>query len=695
MKTTKFTKFLTGLALLFLFACQEQEIQQLETAQEEQFLETANFSMRAMDRSELSSGIVSRFIELNSEKNKSTGKENGDDLEIDWDNGNYMQLGSQHSYTFAVFPKESDNKLRNIVYVSLYSGGYHEYLYTYDLTVEELQLFNEGDAPDLSGKITIEFLGKLDKLPSTGKASGDCGYKGWVGTDQYGIKRIYTHRDNCEDNIGLGQCKWEDKTYPCPETLDDGNSNNNSSGGGNSSDSGSSSDPIIFIPRGVSGGGPNPTGIFDSGSGSPSGGGGGSGGSFSAPLPMTKAFYLASDLNLDINSFEAKWLNQNQAETDRIYSFMLRLNKNDIAIEEAKLDIAIKTRNSFGLRPQSGKIANNDALEYTDIDTGFDNGTGTLYKLKNGIFIARYATKRGINGGTVHDQDLSLSFDGNFYYAYNPDQENDYGVVNGHSLGWYELVISQNNDGIGFENAFIDALLDGSKFVGRYVLPVEDVLIMIDGKDFDGVEQSRVAAAGFFVVGLIPGGKITKAFKPIAKVVKGTEAWGAIAKAGDKTISFGLKKSGEAFDILKNARSKAGKATGSGVNIKDTWLRGTERNAGFFPKSIADKMRNKNYSNFEDFKKDFWKNIANDAEASKQFKNDAASMNEMRNGRAPFANASQQLNCSAARCKKYNIHHQTPINQGGSVYDVDNLIIVTPRYHKEILDPKYHYGYGY
>lgn len=329
----KTTKFLTGLALLFLFACQEQEIQQLETEREEQFLEIANFSMRAIDSSEISSGIVSRFIELNSQKNKSTRKENGDDLEIDWDNGNYMQLGSQHSYTFAVFPKESDNKLRNIVYVSLYIGGYHEYLYTYDLTVEELQLFNKGDAPDLSGKITIEFLRKLDKLPNTGKASGDCGYKGWVGTDQYGIKRIYTHKDNCEDNIGLGQCKWEDKTYSCPETLDDGNSNNNNGGGGSSSDSGSSNDPIIFIPRGIGSGGPNPTGIFDSGLGSPSGGGGGSGGSFSAPLTMTKAFYLVRDLGVDNNSNKAKWLNQNQHVTDIVYKYILTKNKSTESIE--------------------------------------------------------------------------------------------------------------------------------------------------------------------------------------------------------------------------------------------------------------------------------------------------------------------------------------------------------------------------
>ena len=31
-------------------------------------------------------------------------------------------------------------------------------------------------------------------------------------------------------------------------------------------------------------------------------------------------------------------------------------------------------------------------------------------------------------------------------------------------------------------------------------------------------------------------------------------------------------------------------------------------------------------------------------------------------------------------------------NGGGAVYNVDNLTIVTPRYHKEILSPSYHYG---
>ena len=106
---------------------------------------------------------------------------------------------------------------------------------------------------------------------------------------------------------------------------------------------------------------------------------------------------------------------------------------------------------------------------------------------------------------------------------------------------------------------------------------------------------------------------------------------------------------------------------------------------------MADKMRNKNYDNFGEFREDFWKNVADDPDLSRQFRNDAASMNEMRNGRAPFANASQQIGGKV----KYEIHHNTPINQGGEVYNFDNLTIVTPRYHKDILLPEYHRGYGY
>lgn len=42
----------------------------------------------------------------------------------------------------------------------------------------------------------------------------------------------------------------------------------------------------------------------------------------------------------------------------------------------------------------------------------------------------------------------------------------------------------------------------------------------------------------------------------------------------------------------------------------------------------------------------------------------------------------------------YILHHRKPIHDGGGVYDLDNLYILTPKMHKEILDPNYHFNWN-
>lgn len=59
----------------------------------------------------------------------------------------------------------------------------------------------------------------------------------------------------------------------------------------------------------------------------------------------------------------------------------------------------------------------------------------------------------------------------------------------------------------------------------------------------------------------------------------------------------------------------------------------------------------------------------------------------MRSGKAPIASKTQW----DGKNKSYVLHHKTPIQHGGGVYDMNNIIIVTPRYHKEVLDKSYHY----
>jgi hypothetical protein len=41
---------------------------------------------------------------------------------------------------------------------------------------------------------------------------------------------------------------------------------------------------------------------------------------------------------------------------------------------------------------------------------------------------------------------------------------------------------------------------------------------------------------------------------------------------------------------------------------------------------------------------------------------------------------------------RYILHHRTPVSQGGDPFDPGNILVVTPRYHREILDKGYHSG---
>ena len=140
-----------------------------------------------------------------------------------------------------------------------------------------------------------------------------------------------------------------------------------------------------------------------------------------------------------------------------------------------------------------------------------------------------------------------------------------------------------------------------------------------------------------------------------------------------------------ADEVGATARYAKGIVTGRGVDIKGKWLQGSEGNLGLFPKEIAESLNGKTFNNFDDFRKAFWKEVANNPELSKQFR--TSNIANMRKGNAPSVMESQQLKKQTT----YILHHKTPIQHGGGVYDVDNLIITTPRYHKEILDPKYHY----
>lgn len=77
--------------------------------------------------------------------------------------------------------------------------------------------------------------------------------------------------------------------------------------------------------------------------------------------------------------------------------------------------------------------------------------------------------------------------------------------------------------------------------------------------------------------------------------------------------------------------------------------------------------------------------VANDPVLAAQFS--AENVNAMRKGLAPVAVKSQYLGGQ----RSYILHHIEPIQHGGGVYDLDNLLVVTPRFHKDALPAEYHH----
>ncbi|GAA1380853.1 hypothetical protein GCM10009661_56360 [Catellatospora chokoriensis] len=118
------------------------------------------------------------------------------------------------------------------------------------------------------------------------------------------------------------------------------------------------------------------------------------------------------------------------------------------------------------------------------------------------------------------------------------------------------------------------------------------------------------------------------------------------------------------------------------------WLRGSHGNAGVFPSQVADRLRGQSFDTFGDFREAFWREVGSDADLSAGFS--PANVARMQNGNAPFVATSQHFGPG----RNYVLHHVDPLQHGGGVYDMDNLVVVTPLYHSQILKPSYHYGNG-
>ncbi|OAT54887.1 colicin-like bacteriocin tRNase domain-containing protein [Providencia heimbachae] len=126
-------------------------------------------------------------------------------------------------------------------------------------------------------------------------------------------------------------------------------------------------------------------------------------------------------------------------------------------------------------------------------------------------------------------------------------------------------------------------------------------------------------------------------------------------------------------------RNKPGTATGNGKKVGDKWLNDAGKENGVpIPEQVANKLRGKKFKTCDDFRKKFWEAVSKDPVLRKQFIK--GNQNRMSKGLAPRA----RNKGTVGGRRSFEIHHDTPISEGGEVYNIDNLRIVTPKRHIDI-----------
>lgn len=135
--------------------------------------------------------------------------------------------------------------------------------------------------------------------------------------------------------------------------------------------------------------------------------------------------------------------------------------------------------------------------------------------------------------------------------------------------------------------------------------------------------------------------------------------------------------------LFYDRRDDPGVALGFGQRVSGIWLGEAARTTGApIPDRIADQLRGREFANFHRFREAFWRAVAADGELSRQFNN--SNLVKMRNGVAPRAVASDV----AGGRRSFELHHHIRVTDGGDVYGMDNLSVVTPRRHIEIHGAK-------
>ena len=118
-------------------------------------------------------------------------------------------------------------------------------------------------------------------------------------------------------------------------------------------------------------------------------------------------------------------------------------------------------------------------------------------------------------------------------------------------------------------------------------------------------------------------------------------------------------------------------------HIEGPWLAARNSDDGApIPAQVAEKLVGQRFASFGDLRAAIWKAIAETPELAREF--DGVNLRLMRDGSAPYPVRSEQVvvqSTGKPSQRTWELHHEPAIGQGGEVYDLSALRVVTPRQH--------------
>ncbi|MEE4691444.1 S-type pyocin domain-containing protein [Pseudomonas alliivorans] len=132
----------------------------------------------------------------------------------------------------------------------------------------------------------------------------------------------------------------------------------------------------------------------------------------------------------------------------------------------------------------------------------------------------------------------------------------------------------------------------------------------------------------------------------------------------------------DTYLLFKDPRSIPGVASGYGATVDANWLKNSAKSQGApIPSSIAEQLRGQKFNSFDGLREAIWLAASKDPELSRHFS--FINNREVLKKRAPYALPEDRIGSRV----KLEIHHKHWISNGGAVYDLDNLTIMTPKEH--------------